>query len=196
MNQIVNVSIAQKSFTLELMAYDFLKNYLEDFRTKSSLGIQSSETMDNLEERIAEILSSKVGTIRNVVTLQMVKDLAFQIGMPDGKPYTNNENKETHSDPNRQFVNPPQFNSQKKLYRDPDNRILGGVCGGMGLYFNIDPVIVRVILICLFFGFGTGLMVYLILWILIPKAATPAQKCELRGWPITMENMARFNKQN
>ncbi len=58
---------------------------------------------------------------------------------------------------------------RKKLYRSVDERIVGGVCGGIAEYFKIDPVLVRIIFILLFFGAGTGLLAYIIAWIIVPE---------------------------
>jgi len=78
------------------------------------------------------------------------------------------------------------------MYRDPDTRIFGGVCGGMGEYWHIDPLILRVLFLIAFFGFGIGLLIYVLLWIVIPVAKTTAQKLEMRGEPVTVENIKRF----
>jgi phage shock protein C len=75
------------------------------------------------------------------------------------------------------------------MYRDPDNRVIGGVCSGMGAYWNIDPVIVRIIFIALAFAGGIGVMVYLILYIVLPEAKTTAQKIEMKGDPVNIHNI-------
>ena len=82
----------------------------------------------------------------------------------------------------------------RRMYRDPDNRVLGGVCGGMGAYWHIDPVILRIIFVLAFLGFGVGLLIYILLWIVIPEAKTTAQKLEMKGEPVTISNIGRFVK--
>lgn len=69
----------------------------------------------------------------------------------------------------------------RRLYRDDDSRILGGVCSGLAYYFNIDVVLVRVIFIMIFFGLGAGLLAYLILWVVVPPATTVEQKAEMKS---------------
>jgi phage shock protein PspC (stress-responsive transcriptional regulator) len=76
-----------------------------------------------------------------------------------------------------------------RMYRDPDNRIIGGVCSGMGAYWNIDPLIVRIIFIALILAGGIGAMVYLILYIVLPEAKTTAQKIEMKGDPVNIHNI-------
>ncbi len=76
-----------------------------------------------------------------------------------------------------------------RMYRDPDHRIIGGVCAGMGAYWDIDPVIVRIIFIALVLAGGIGVLVYLILYIVIPEAKTTAQKIEMKGDPVNIHNI-------
>ena len=203
MKQVVNVSIGNKSFILEKEAYDYLNRYLSYYKVCSSGDIE--QTMNALEERIAEILSNQITPVRNVVTLAMVRDVAAQIGLPNGQPYTDSYNN-AQNNWNGQSVNSGPFNTnyaymgpdgvQKRLYRDPENRSIAGVCGGLGAYFNIEPLLFKIIFLIFFFVIGGGLLLYIILWILLPKAITPAEKCELRGLPKTAENLSKFSNVN
>lgn len=207
MKQVVNVSIGNKSFIVETEAYNYLSNYLNTY--KAFGGSQSEQTMNDLEERIAEILSNQISQVRNVVTLQMVRDVASQIGLPDGSAYNPSGNQNANQN-NQQgggysyqdsYTGP--FNTtyaymgpegvQKRLYRDSDHRSIAGVCAGLGAYFNIEPLLFKIIFLILFFVIGGGLLCYIILWILLPKAVTPAEKCELRGLPKTAENLSKFS---
>ncbi|MCL6524467.1 MAG: PspC domain-containing protein [Thermoflavifilum sp.] len=84
---------------------------------------------------------------------------------------------------------------RKRLYRDPDDKILGGVCGGLGAYFDVDPVIFRLIFALLLFGAGTGVLLYLVLWIAVPKARTAAEKLEMRGERVDLQNITQAVKE-
>lgn len=201
MKEVVSVAIGNKSFTLETDAYALLKDYLEAFRTRSSAGIQSEETMSDIEERIAEILSSKTSSVKNVVNLYMIEEIIARLGMPDGTAYTRGgqtqQNNQNYA--NQAYAHPPyQDAPQRKFYRDIDSRSIGGVCTGLGYYMNFDPTILKVIFVVLFLIGGGGLLIYIILWIVAPAAVTPVQKCEMRGWPLTAENIEKFTtrKQN
>lgn len=77
----------------------------------------------------------------------------------------------------------------KKLYRDPDDRVFGGVSAGLAKYFNADIMVVRIIFIVLFFGFGTGLIAYVILWIITPTANTITDRMQMKGEPVTLSNI-------
>lgn len=202
MKQVVNVSIGNKSFIVETDAYNYLSQYLNDY--KAFGGSQSEQTMNDLEERIAEILSNQISAVKNVVTMQMVKDVVAQIGMPNGSAYNPGAGAEQAGGYYNQTDYSGPFNTsysymgpdgiQKRLYRDPENRTLAGVCGGLGAYFNIEPLLFKIFFLVLFFCVGGGLLLYIILWILLPKAVTPAEKCEMRGLPKTAENLSKFSR--
>ena len=84
-------------------------------------------------------------------------------------------------------------NDNRKLFRDTDDRVIAGVGSGLAYYFNIDVALVRILLIVLFVTGTAGFWIYVILWIIAPKAETAVQKCQMRGLPVTAENMARFS---
>lgn len=186
MKKVVNAGIGGRSFAMDEDAYSKLKKYLNAFRTKSKLGIQSKEVMDDLEERIAELFSEGITQFRNVVDILMVERVIAQLGMPDGEPYS-----EEGNDPISEIFsgNKPT----KKFYRNPDNKSIGGVCSGIAQYLNIDTLLVRIIFVIGLFMGSAGFWIYVILWIAAPLAETPAQKCEMYGLPVTAENLMKFS---
>ena len=200
MKEVVNVAVGNKGFTLETDAYQALREYLDAFRTKSSAGVQSDATMYELEDRIAEILSMKITPERNVVNIAMIDEITAQLGMPDGTPYSRIQNQSYQQTGNAYTQNRAYYSGgyayspKKKLYRDVDNAFIGGVCAGLGHYLDFDSTILKIIFIILFLFVGGGLLLYIVLWIVAPAAKTPVEKCEMRGWPITAENLARFTR--
>ena len=92
MKKVINAGIGGRSFAMDEDAYSKLKKYLNAFRTKSKMGIQSKEVMDDLEERIAELFSEGITQFRNVVDILMVERVIAQLGMPDGEPYSEEGN--------------------------------------------------------------------------------------------------------
>ena len=167
-------------------AYSKLKKYLNAFRTRSQLGIQSKEVMEDLEERIAELFSEGITQYRNVVDIIAVERVIAQLGMPDGEPYT-----EVGEDPISEIFsgNKPS----RKFYRNPDNKSIAGICSGIALYLNIDVLLVRIVFVVALFMGSAGFWIYVILWIAAPLAETPAQKCEMYGLPVTAENLMKFS---
>ena len=140
-----------------------------------------AKELEALESRLADLFDTEVGTGSRVVDLNLVEKTISQIGMPDGstapafEPYK------------------PEQKPAKKLYRDTDDRRIAGVCSGLALYFDIDVVLIRILMLIALVMASAGFWFYLILWIAVPKAGTPVQKCELRGLAQTPENLARFN---
>ena len=185
MKKTLNIGIGGKSFIIDEDAHDRLKQYLETFRSRLAEG-QGVEVMDDIEARIAELLNEHLGSGQQTVSLALVNQITSQLGMPDGKPefktIDNNNEKEE-----KKMSNPV-----KKLYLDVESRKLGGVCSGLAAYFDIDVTLIRVIFLAGLFCGGFGFWLYIIIWIVAPKAMTPAQKCELRGWEANAENMAKF----
>lgn len=183
MKRVTNACIGGRSFTLNDDAYNRLDAYLRHFKAKLSVpDTQMTEVMDEIEGRIADLFFQEVGDTSRVVTLEMVEKVVSTLGMPDGSP-------ETGYSYSSAF---PEDKVPKKLYRDMDSKGVAGVCAGLGHYFDIDVTIIRIIMLVALLAGTSGFWIYVVLWIAIPKAETPAQKCEMRGIPATAENMARF----
>ena len=191
MKKVLNISLGNRSFTLEEDAYRRLSEYLEHFRARlaaSSSGVpftQSAEVMEDLESRIAELFLQETGTEGRVVGLALVERVTRQLGMPDGTPET-----PSSSGPEPGSDEPVR----KKIYRDYDNRRIAGVCAGLAVYLDIDVVLTRVLMLAALVAGSAGFWIYVICWIAIPKAETATQKCEMHGLPVTAENLARFAK--
>ena len=188
MKKVVTVGIGDRSFVIDEDAYQKLERYLAKFRQKTGEGSEAADIMDDLEQRIAELFYDELSKSVEVVNISVVNRVIAQLGMPDG----------TAADDSADFANDSAsagLNQTvvKRLYRDPDNRIIGGVCSGLSYYVNIDMVLIRVIFaISLFLG-GLGFWAYIIFWIIAPQAMTASQKCEMRGLPVTAENLRKFS---
>ena len=179
MKKVVNAGIGGKSFVVDEDAYARLDSYLILF--KSRLGADSSaEVMSDLEGRIAELFSAEIGSGQRVVDLHLVEKVISQLGMPDGSPMPGAEPFASDEKP------------QRRLYRDTDDRRIAGVCSGLAAYFDVDVVLIRVLMLVALVAGSAGFWIYVILWIAVPKALTSAQKCELRGLAPTAENLAKF----
>ena len=200
MKKVINAGLGGRSFTLDEDAYERLQSYLEHFRIKLVGGArpgtgsmtpdQAKEVMDDLEMRIADLFLKEVGSEERVVSLELVNRVTAQLGMPDGSA-EQSEGKAYYSAPENS-AEPGSDSPQRKFYRNMDDRVIAGVCSGLAAYFNIDVVIVRVLMVVLLLSASAGFWLYIIVWLVAPKAQTPAQKCEMNGLPVTAENMARF----
>jgi phage shock protein PspC (stress-responsive transcriptional regulator) len=128
---------------------------------------------------MAELFRAKLTTYKQVVNIEDVNQVIGVLGTPEDI-----SDKEGPSARDK-FATP----GYHRMYRDPDHRIIGGVCAGMGAYWNIDPLILRIIFIVLILAGGIGILIYLILYIVLPEAKTTAQKIEMKGNPVNIENI-------
>lgn len=185
MKKVLNIGLGGRSFIIDEDAYNRLQAYLEHFRSKLA-GDPSQEIMEDLESRIAELFLKEIANpSQQTVGLALVERVTSQLGMPDGAAEPGAD-----TPPYERAV--PKL--PKKLYRNPDERVIGGVCSGLSSFIGLDLTVVRVLMVVLFFSATAGFWLYVILWIVTPKAVTPAQKCEMFGLPVTAENMARFSR--
>lgn len=178
MKKTVNVAIGGCSFIIDEDAYNVMSEYLENFKGALESSSASNDVMDELETRIADLLKQKMAG-REVVNLKMVEEIIGQVGYPEGYKEVNNTNNENMSAP-------------KRLFRDPDDKKIGGVCSGLSLFLGIDVVFIRIIFLIALLFVGGGFWAYVIFWIVAPEARTAVEKCEMRGLPPTAENIRRF----
>ena len=204
MKKVINASIGGKSFSLDEDAYNRLSAYFKHFKARLTQDTQNAreEVMSDLESRIAELFDQGTGGASyRVVDLTLVSKVVNQLGMPDGSAEPMDFSTSSGTGNTREASGPGQNFSyagekgeaKKRLYRDSDNKAIGGVCSGLGAFLNIDITIVRIIILLALLLWGSGMIVYLVLWIVVPLAKTPAQKCEMRGLEPTAENMAMFS---
>ena len=220
MKEVMNIGIGGKSFVVETSAYEILKDYLELFSSKIKPG-ESSEVMEDIESRIAELCSENISAYKNVVTESIVVKIVTQLGLPNGESYrpfqgvaagaakgaagaatgaasasSGTSGAYSGAAGAAYSAGAEEQRVPKKLFRDSDDKMIGGVCSGLGFYLGADPVLVRVLfLIALLFG-TLGFWVYLIIWIVAPLAVNPVQKCEMRGLAPTAENLGKFSNKS
>ncbi|MCL2073488.1 MAG: PspC domain-containing protein [Marinilabiliaceae bacterium] len=170
MKKTILINLSGMAFRIEEDAYEQLRNYLESIALRLGDESGTSETITDIESRIAELLSAVVHSTDGVVTLSDVEEVIKTVGKPAdfGWQFAEQEPKKIDNWRSR------------RLYRDPNNRIFGGVCSGLGTYFNIDPVIFRIFFILGFF-LGILFIAYLLLWIIIPKANTIEQHAQMKA---------------
>lgn len=197
MNKTININLAGIIFYVDEDAYQYFNDYLESVKAKFDDTAEREEIIADIESRIAELLQQKLSDSKQVINRQDVDDVIAVMGSPedyvvdedDTEKSGSNSSSSTSSSKTYQYTGP------KRLFRNPDDKILGGVSSGLAAYFGIDPIWVRLIWIALFFGWGTGFIFYIILWIVMPEAKTTAQKLQMRGEPITIDNIERTVKE-
>jgi phage shock protein PspC (stress-responsive transcriptional regulator) len=186
MKKALNINLSNTIFTIDDDAYDKLKQYLSDIEDHFSSEDEKIEIMADIEARISEIFSSKITTQRQVITIDDVDEIIKILGSPDDfSDGTESTSKKTTY----------QQRPYRRMYRDMENRIAGGVCSGLGAYWGIDPVILRIIFVlAAIAGAGVGIILYILLWFILPEAHTTAQKLEMRGEAVTIENIKKTVK--
>ena len=189
MNKTISINLGGFFFHIDEDAYQKLSRYFD--AVKRSLSPDGrDEIMKDIESRIAELFQERLKNDKQVVGLSEIEEVISIMGQPED--YIIDDEKSTYqsSSSSTNFYYP-----SKRLYRDKENGMLGGVMAGLGHYLGIDTLWLRIIMVILFFGFGTGLFVYIVLWILVPEAVTTTQKLEMKGEPITISNIEKKVKE-
>jgi phage shock protein PspC (stress-responsive transcriptional regulator) len=175
----VSINLGGYSFNIDEDAYTELKRYLKNLELHFAGEESSSEILSDIETRMAELFRTKITSYKQVINIEDVRQAISILGTPED--ISDNEG----PSPRDKFSSP----GYHRMYRDTDHRLIGGVCSGMGAYWDIDPLIIRVIFVALALAGGLGVMVYLILYIVLPEAKTTAQKIEMKGNPVNIHNI-------
>ena len=191
MKTTITINLGGIVFHIDDDAYEMLHTYLIAIEKQFKNDDVRNEVMSDIEARLSELFTETLAGKRDVIMKEDVSKVVVIMGEPED--FMEEETTKASSDSSswnskRKRMN---YKTAKRLFRDPDNRIIGGVCGGLGAYFNIDPIVFRIIFVLIALGMGSGIIIYIILWIAIPEALTTAQKLEMRGEAITIENIKR-----
>ena len=161
-----SVNIGSRLFNIDDDAYERLSSYLGRLRTFFAPEEGGDEIMTDIEMRIAELLEQKKANGPAIINLDQVEEVIADMGEPDQLSGSQEE--------------PSRRKTKGKLYRDPDNRQIGGVCAGIAAWFGVDPLWVRIAFAVITLLYGTGAIIYLVLWIILPEAGTTSEKLEMQ----------------
>jgi phage shock protein PspC (stress-responsive transcriptional regulator) len=186
MKKTFTINLAGAVYHIDEDAYASLKNYLDALENKFRQEPDVKDLISDIEARISELLTEKLGNKRQVVIQSDIDYLIETLGSPD---IISGDESGSTAEGAKTFTH-----KYRRMYRDPDNRMIGGVCSGLSAYWNIDQVILRVIFVVLVFAGFSGALIYIILWIVMPEALTTAQKLEMRGEAVTIENIKKLIK--
>ncbi|HET6558539.1 MAG TPA: PspC domain-containing protein [Prolixibacteraceae bacterium] len=185
MKKTLTINISGNVFHIEEDAYDQLQDYLLCLSKYFSSQPAGQEILSDIESRIAELFREKITDKQESVKIEWVDEVMAKMGKPEDFIETG----ESQNAENDEFKGE---RIRKRMYRDTENRVLGGVCSGMSAYFNTDPVFLRILFILMvFLGAGISIIVYLVFWIVVPKATTTAQRLEMRGEAPTISNIQK-----
>ncbi|MCK0110073.1 PspC domain-containing protein [Flavobacteriaceae bacterium S0825] len=185
MNKTVNINLAGTFFHIDENAYQKLQRYLEAIKRSFTDSQGRNEIIADIETRIAELFNERVENDKQVVSIKEVDEVITIMGQPED--YIVDE--EIFEDEPKQSYKSSRTDTTRKLYRDTENAYIGGVSSGLSHYFGIEPLWIRLIWVLLFFGAGTGILVYILLWILMPAAETTSEKLAMSGKPVNITNI-------
>ena len=180
----VSINIGGYSFNIDEDAYAELKRYLRNLELHFAGEESSSEILSDIEARMAEIFRTKLTSYKQVINIADVNQVISVLGTPED--ISDNEGPTTRD----KFSSP----GYHRMFRDTDHRVIGGVCAGISAYWNIELWLVRLIFFVLAM-MGVGILIYLILYIVLPEARTTAEKIAMKGNPVNIHNIKDSVKQ-
>ena len=182
MNKTVSIHLQGIPFIFEEQAFERLNTYLQQLQQVLQKEEGSDEILQDIELRMVELLQQQLTPFKQVVELSVIEQIIEKLGRPEDftDESNGNGNEATSS------IDTPV---EKRLFRDGDRAMLGGVCAGVAAYFNVDVVIIRAIYVFTLLTFGLGFLLYIVLWAIIPIAKTSSDKLRMKGQHVNIENM-------
>ncbi|MGM0376975.1 MAG: PspC domain-containing protein [Bacteroidota bacterium] len=180
MKKTLHINLAGHVFSIEEDAFERLDEYLKSVETRLGKGDEAQETLEDINLRMAELFRGVHSDASSPVTLTDVEDVISTLGAPEDYEVPGEEEEEIGQREEEKPAGAP-VGPGKQLFRDPDDRVLGGVCSGLGHYFNTGPALFRLLFVIAALFYGSSLLIYIILWIAIPKAITVQQRIRMMG---------------
>ncbi len=184
MNKIEYINLGGIPLAIDLDAAEVLQNYLHELDDYFGKSEYADEIINDIELRMAELIEESMGT-RKVANMEDIRKAISVMGRPD--QFDNADSKEADEEYRE------EHRYRRKLYRDPDEKVIAGVCSGVAAYFDInDPIWVRLAFVIFTLTGGAGVLLYLILWAIMPKAKSSIDRLRMKGEPIDLENIERM----
>jgi phage shock protein PspC (stress-responsive transcriptional regulator) len=194
MKKVETVSINGVVFSITDDACRNLSDYLDVLHKYFEHEKDGNEIIADIEARIAELFTGRAGGISQVITDKDVLHVIETLGAPED--IIDSDGSGDNPPPPPPPRNTRTKQTAKRLYRNPDQSVLGGVCSGIALWLDISVIIVRLVFVACLLLYGITILVYFLLWIIIPMAKTTAQKLEMQGQPINISNIEKSIKSN
>lgn len=190
MNKTFNINLGSYPFAIDEDAYEYIQNYLDTIRRHFSASDGCEEILYDIEVRMAELFQEHLKG-RAIISMKEIDEVIMIMGKPEdfgAEPMS-----ETYQSSSRNKKSDAKIKTGKRLFRDPDDKKLGGVCAGVAAYFGIeDPLWLRIFFaITAIFSGGFIFVVYVLLWFLVPEASSASDKLAMRGEPTTINNIAK-----
>lgn len=188
MKKTIDIHLAGLRFSLDEDAYLRLQAYLRALEAYLSHTMGKEEILADIEGRISELFSANLHAGKQVVTLAEVDAVISTMGAPEdfaedeGHPGRSGADWDAHN---------ADFSGKKRLFRDPEDKVVGGVASGLSAYFDMDPVVLRVLWAASVFLGGLGVWLYFIMWVVVPPAKTTADRLRMRGEKVNWKNIQK-----
>ncbi|MDG1790225.1 MAG: PspC domain-containing protein [Flavobacteriaceae bacterium] len=193
MNKTVNINLAGIFFHIDEDAFAKLTNYLNAIRNSFSDPDGQDEIIKDIEVRISELFSEKIHRVSQVITLKELDEVISVMGQPEDYKVDEEIFNDSAPDEKQQTKRP---SSHKQVFRDTDDKFIAGVSSGLGHYFGIDAIWIRLVWVALvFLGFGAPILIYILLMILIPEATTTSEKLKMKREPVNISNIEKKIKE-
>lgn len=188
MNKVQHINLGGFPFTIDEDAFEHLSRYLETIHRHFRGSEGYEEITNDIEARMAELFRESLGERGTIITMKEVKDAIVIMGTPEdfgAEP--------VEDEPEPRSSTGSGYRPGKRLFRNPEDEVLGGVCSGIAAYFGIaDPLWIRLLFIVITISGGFGIPAYLILWAIVPKAETASDRLAMRGEPINASNIGKI----
>lgn len=183
MKKTLQIHIGGRHFHIDEDGYHKLNHYLESLKSHfATEGESGKEITEDIEQRIAELLENRITPNKQSISLEDVREIIATLGKVEDFVY----NGQSAGQPEDDYYNRRDY---RRFYRDSDKGFLGGVASGLGEYFDIDPLWIRLAFIALAFLKGLGVIIYVILWIVVPRARSTAEKLQMKGMPVNLSTI-------
>ncbi|MCI1647263.1 MAG: PspC domain-containing protein [Bacteroides sp.] len=202
MKKTLTVNLGGTVYHIDEDAYRLLDNYLCNLKTHFCKEVGADEIVDDIERRISELFAERLVGRSQVITIADVEDVIARMGKPE-EMETNEAGNSASSASDGASEGAKSFDSsgnasqgtgttRRRLFRNPDDKMLGGVVSGLAAYLNWDVTLLRLLfLVVLICGYGTLVPIYIVCWLIIPEANTATEKLNMRGEPVTLENIGK-----
>ena len=189
MKKNITINLFGSLYAIDEDAYELLNQYQKNMQRYFSRQEGGEEIAEDIERRIAELFDELKASGVEAITIEHMQEIIKRIGNPEEMDNPESENlSEGTEEPHEERK--PKETTHKKLFRNPDDKMLGGVTSGLACFFGIDPLWLRLLMILFaWFSLGTMIVIYLILWIITPEAQTPEDRLRMQGRPVNMENL-------
>lgn len=190
MNKVLQINLGGYPFTIDDDAYKQLDAYIKSIRQHFSGMDAYEEITTDIEARLAELFQERLGN-RPIVSIKDVEEVIARMGQPEefGADAMGDDKDSTKAKTGTQS----EYKTGKRLFRNPDETVIAGVCSGIAAYFGIsDPLWVRLAFVLIALSGGFGVPVYIILWAIVPKAGSASDRLAMRGEPINVSNIGKI----